>query len=281
MRPPPLAAFASLAGLALGPLAAHAQKPAAPPSAASRPDLGRLRKALETGGEGEKLAALRELSAAAGPSAGPAAALVSELLVRGASVPVVTLGLEVQGKLAQPAASASMAAYVRHRTPEVRRAAARALASTGGPEAVAALRAALRGSDAALRRDAASGLRTLKAKDAVPDLFSVLGKDVPEAASAIGTLCGAPDCQRLADLLGKLPFDLMQSGLEPILLRPEAEVPEDLKLELLERLRRLQTGEASTFLKTVRARYPKEGSARVRAGLEAAVSGRPVKKPEP
>ena len=76
----------------------------------------------------------------------------------------------------------------------------------------------------------------------------MLGKDVPEAAGAIGELCKPSDCQKLVDLLGKLPFDVMQSGLEPILLRPDAEIPEALKLDLLERLRELQTQEVVRIL---------------------------------
>jgi HEAT repeat protein len=146
---------------------------------------------------------------------------------------------------------------------------------------VTALRALLRGSDQNLRRRAASALAGLKATDAVEDLFAVLGKDVPEAANAIGVLCRPTDCQKFADFIGKIPFDVMQTGLEPILLRPDAEIPEAQKLELLERLRKLQTQEASAFVRSVLARFPKDGNVRVRAGLEAAASGRPVTNRKP
>jgi hypothetical protein len=141
---------------------------------------------------------------------------------------------------------------------------------------VSALRSLLRGNDASLRKLAASALAGLDATEAVPDLFAVLGKDVPEAAGAIGELCKPNECQKLVDLLGQLPFDVMQTGLEPMLLRPETEIPEAFKLELLERLRKLQTNEVSVFLRTVLARYPKDGNVRVKAGLEAAASGNPV-----
>ena len=252
---------------------------AAPPvakGAVAPAQVSKWKQALESGSEADKLAALGELATAPSSAAPAAAGLVSELLLRGASQRVLEAALAAAGKLGQASSSAAVAPYARHRQPEVRRAAALALATTGGPEAVAAFRAALRGNDRTLRGYAAAGLAKLQVKDAVPDLFAVLGKDVPEAAAAIGTLCAPADCRKLFALIGTLPFDAMQSGLEPILLRPETDVPEDVKLELLERLRKLQTKEASVFLQTVRARYPEKGSARIKNALEDAVNNRPV-----
>lgn len=258
-----------------------AQKPAPAPATSPKLDFPRLKNALETGDEPTKIAALGELAQAPKGAAPQAAGLVGELLARGASVAVLEKALEAERKLAQPSSSPAIVPYVRHRNPAVRRAAALALASTGGPPAVAALRAALRGNDAALRRVAASGLAGLAATEAVEDLFAVLGKNVPEAAGAIGQLCKPSECQKLVDSLGKLPFDVMESGLEPMLLRPESEIPEAFKLELLERLRKLQTKEVSVFLRTVLARFPKDGNVRVRAGIEAAASNKPVTNRKP
>ncbi len=273
----PLAALLVCFSAALVAFPAPADKPKAAPATSPKLDVARLKRALETGSEAERLSALTELATTPPDGAPAASAVVSELLVRGATVRVLEKALETLEKLAQPAASPAIAPYARHRTPALRRSATLALARTGGPAAVTALRAVLRGSDQALRRRAASALRDLKAADAVGDLFAVLGKDVPEAAGAIGELCTPTDCQKLVEQLGKMPFDVMQSGLEPIVLRPDSEIPEALKLDLLDRLGRLQTKEASVFLKTVRARFPKDGNARIRAALEAAVSGRPVK----
>jgi hypothetical protein len=272
----PLAAFLVSLLVGLAPLPASGEKPAKAPAASPKLDLARLKRALDAGNEAEKLAALAELAQAPKASAAPAAALVDDLLARGASVPVLEKALEAEAALAQAPSSAAVVPYVRHRNPALRRAAARTLAATGGPVAVTALRGLLRGSDPALRRQAASALATLRATEAVPDLFAVLGKDVPEAAGAVGALCRPNDCQKLVELLGKLPFDVMQTGLEPMILRPESEIPEAFKLDLLERLRKLQTQEVSTFLRVVLARFPKDGNVRVRAGLEAAASGKPV-----
>ena len=257
---------------------AHAEKPKAGASA-GRPDVDRLKRTLESGAEADQLAALDELGNMSGPSAALAAVPVNELLGRGASAGVLTRALEVAGKLGQASSSAAVAPYARHRTPEVRVTATRALARTGGPDAVAALRSILHGEDRGSRGFAASGLGTLKAKEAVPDLFAVLAKDVPEAAGAIGELCAPADCGKFSDLLGKFPFDLMQTGLSPILLRPESEVPAEFKLALLERLRKLQTDEARKFLAAVRASYPEKGNAWVKYGLDQAVDNKPVVPP--
>lgn len=257
---------------------AGADKPK-PAPAVGKAELDRLKAVLESGTEAEKLAALDDLGRMAGPSAGQAAVRVNELLTRGASVPVLVRALEVEGKLAQSASSSSVAPYARHRISEVRVAATKALAGTGGAEAVSVLKATLRGGDRRSRGFAASGLATLKAKDAVPDLFAVLAKDVPEAASSIGELCAPVDCTKFVDYLGKLPFDLIQTGLSPLLLRPESEITPEFKLDVLERLRKLQTDEAHTFLETLRALYPKDGNEWVKYGLEQAVGNKPVAMP--
>jgi len=266
-----------LSGVLLPGLAA-AEK-AKPAASVNKAELARQKQLLETGNEADKLAALDELAKQTGAGAAPAAAIVNELLGRGASLAVLTRALAAAGTLAQPASTAAVAPYARHRASELRVAATRALATTGGADAVTALRAILHGGDRASRGFAASGLANLKAKEAVPDLFAVLAKDVPEAAGAIGELCTGADCGKFVAELGRLPFDLMQTGLGPILLRPETEVSEQFKLDLLERLRKLQTEEGRKFLETIRASYPEKGNAWVKYGLEQAVGNKPVVPP--
>jgi hypothetical protein len=280
----------------------------APPAAkvkAPRLDLVALKRTLETGDEAAILAGLQELAVAKGQKAAPdAAVLVNELLARGSSVTVALAALELAGELAVRSSSPVAVTYLRHRVLDVRRAAAAALARIGGPEAVAGLRAALHDGDPRVRAAAATGLGTLKATEAVGDLFRVLykpqaacdcaqgdarcrarcentGGNSPEAAVAIGLLCAPVDCEKLVDLLGKLPFELVGRGLESILLRPEAEVSERYKLDVIERIGRLQTDAARVLLRTVRARYPEKGSAHVRLGLDAAIDGKPVPRPKP
>jgi hypothetical protein len=297
--------------LALGAPHVHGAPPkttAAPGKGGEKParvklDLPALKKALETGSEAAVLAALTEILAA--PSEGALTApLVNDLLVRGSSPTALLRALEVAGGLAQRSSSVPVTRYLRHRSPLVRRAAAQALGATGGPDAVAGLRAALHDGEGSVRRVAAASLGTLRAREAVSDLFTVMfkpaapcdcaqgdkaclarcdqsGGSMPEAAVAIGSMCAPDECKKLVDLVGKLPFDLVTRGLEPLLLRPETEVSEGYKLDVIEHLRRLQTPEARRFLETVRARYPEKGSVHVRHGLSEAIEGRPVPKPKP
>lgn len=244
-------------------------------------DTERLKKDIDSGEESQVLAALGELAAAAESDRPAAAELSGLVLARGGSTKVLAQALEVTGKLAQKSSSSAVAPYVRHRQPEVRKAAALALIQTGGPEAVQALRDALRGSDAPLRGIAASGLGSLKAYEAVPDLFAVLPRGVGEAASAIGELCRGAECSKFVELIGKLPFDVMDAGLSPILLRTDPEVGEAVQLDVVERVYRLQTTDALDLLKAAHAAFPAKGSAKVKAALNAVAAGRPLPKETP
>lgn len=252
--------------------------PAPKPVAHATLNLAELKRALESGDEDRALGALDQIEQAGGASAAP---LVDALLNRGASSKLLLRALSVAGSLGKESSSAAIAPYVKHRAAEVRRAAALSLTHTKGKLAVQALREALRSNDAALRGTAAEGLGSLGAKEAVPDLFVVLPKEVPEAAGAIGGLCSGAECKKFLDFLGKLPFDVMESGFLPILLRTGTEVPDDLKLNLIDRLRRMATPKTNQVLSTALASYPAGGSPQVKTALDAALHGHSVKSDEP
>jgi HEAT repeat protein len=254
--------------------APHNDKPAAHSSL----NLESTKKALESGDQARTLAALDEIELSQDRKAAP---LVDALLTRGASSKILLRALGVAGALGQQSSSAASAPYVNHRANDVRRAAAQSLARTKGPLAVQALRTALRSSDPGLRAAAADGLGALGAKDAVPDLFVVLPKETPAAAGAIGTLCSAEDCQKFVALLGKLPFDVMQSGFLPILLRTGPEVPDGLKIKLIEQLRRLATAKANELLTSALGSFPANGNPKVKAAIDAALRGHSVSGDEP
>jgi HEAT repeat protein len=236
----------------------------------SKLDLPSLQKSLESGDERQALAALATIGSSAEPAGAP---LVEQLLGRGASVAVLSRAIETLGILAQPSSGAALAPYAQHRTAELRRGALRALIATKSPVAGDVLRKALRGSDASLRAIAARGLGQLGVRAAVPELFNVLPKDVAEAAQALGQLCVGAECEKLTNLLGKLRFEVMESAIVPLLLRPPADVPDELKLKLIERLRRMATGPANQLLQTALATFPVDGSPRVKQGLERALKG--------
>lgn len=260
------------AALALGPTAALAA-PASKAPARATLNLDTTKKALESSDEAQVLAALNEIEQAADRRAAP---LVEALLSRGANSKLLLRAIAVAGVLGAPSSSSALAPYVRHRTPEVRRAAAQSLARTKGSVAISALRDALRGNDPTLRSSAAEGLGALGAKEAVPDLFVVLPKEVPEAAGAIGVLCRGDECKRFVGLLGKLPFDVMESGFLPLLLRTDADAPDAAKLQLIEQLRRMATQKSGALLATALASYPANGSPKIRAAIDGAIHGRPV-----
>ncbi|MEZ4222418.1 MAG: HEAT repeat domain-containing protein [Polyangiaceae bacterium] len=239
-------------------------------AAASRLDPAKLKAELESRDESRMLAALKHV-ADAGDAGKPVTPHVEALVRRGASVEVLTLALNVLAGLKQPSSSAAIAPYYRHRVPEVRLAATKALLQTGGPAGIKALRAALRSPDARVRGMAASGLGSLNASEALPDLFAALNHNVGEAATSIGQLCKPVECEKLAGYLGKLPFDVVTSGFDQILFRPEKEMPEEQKIRIVGRLRELGTKDAGNYLADVAERWPKDWSKRVKQAIDAAV----------
>lgn len=266
-----LAASGSVSAAPPQPGPAKAAKPSASaPAAKSKLDLPALQKSLESGDATQVLAALDTITKSGDPAGAP---LVEALLGRGADVKVLSRAIETLGILAQPSSGAALAPYAQHRTPELRRAALRALVAGKSPLAGDVLRRALHGSDASQRAIAARGLGELNVRAAVPELFSVLPKDVAEAARSLGQLCVGAECEKFMDLLGRLRFEVMESGMVPILLRPQADVPDELKLKLIERLRRMATKPANQLLQSALAQFPADGSPKVKTGLERALKG--------
>ena len=265
-----LAASASVLAAPPKTAPAKAAKPAAPAAAKSKLDLPDLRKALESGDSAQMLGALETIGNSGDPAGAP---LVEALLGRGADATVLSRAIETLGVLGQPSSGAALAPYAQHRTPELRRAALRALIASKSPLAGDVLRRALRGSDASQRAIAARGLGELNVRAAVPELLTVLPKDVAEAAQSLGQLCVGAECEKFTGMLGHLRFETMESGMVPLLLRPQADVPDDVKLKLIEKLRRMATQPANQLIQTALAKFPADGSPQVKRGLERALKG--------
>jgi HEAT repeat protein len=213
-------------------------------------------------------------ASAAGPSGTPVAPPIEALLRRGATMPVTKAALEALGAIGARSSSAAIRPYLHHRSADLRRAAARALGSTRGPEALAAFKEGLRSNDGQVRGFSATGLGTLGASEALPDLFLALDRNVGEAAASIGQLCGGADCDKFLSRLGKEPFDVMTSGIDPILFRIPP-LPDEKLIKLVGDIRELGTPEAGRYLADVLNRWPATGSKRVRQSLESAVSSLP------
>jgi len=207
-----------------------------------------------------------------GRAAGAAAPVIVDLLQKGMPYPLTEAAIDTLGDIESEPSSATIAWYARHRDVEVRRSAVKALAHTKGAAAVKALRLALSDEDPRVRGYAATGLGSLRAKEAVAELFVALDHKVNEAAVSIGQLCSPADCESLEGRLGRLPFDVISSGLDQMLFRPAGEVSDDAKVKLVGRVRELGTAEANHFLQDVAARWPASGSARVKLSIDQAVS---------
>src|SRR6185312_2691042 len=164
---------------------------------------------------------------------------IVERLKLGLPAPVTLAAIETLGDTENEGASEVLAWYAHDRTLSLRRAAVQALGRTKGAAAEKALRAALSDSDDAVRGTAATALGGMKAKDALPDLFLALDHKVEEAAASIGQLCEPKDCERLADKLGHVPFDVMTGGLDQILLRPVKDIDEETKIKIVGKVREL------------------------------------------
>jgi hypothetical protein len=244
----------------------------------SKLDLPGLQKALESGNSAQMVAALETIGNSGDPAGAP---LIEALLGRGADATVLSRAIETLGLLGQPSSGAALAPYAQHRTPELRRAALRALIASKSPVAGDVLRRALRGSDASQRGIAARGLGELNVRAAVPELLTVLPRDVPEAAQSLGQLCVGAECEKFTGMLGHLRFETMESGMVPLLLRPQADVPDEVKLKLIDKLRRMATQPANQLLQTALAKFPADGSPKVKLGLERALKGFSVTEGSP
>lgn len=207
----------------------------------------------------------------AGAAAKPIVPTLNSVLKKGSSTALLTQVIQVTSKLEDPSSSAAIAPYVRHRVPAVRQAAAKALAHTKGPEAIKALRRGLRSRDAVVRGIAAGALGSLGAKEALPDLFNAFDHNVGEAAVSIGQLCDKKSCDQFLKRIGKVPFDIITSGLDQMLFRPATNMSDDEKIAIIGRLRELGTGEAGKYLADVGERWPKDWSKRVKQAIDAAV----------
>jgi HEAT repeat protein len=192
--------------------------------------------------------------------------------LRAGLTPALTLAaIETLGDTESETATDILAWYSHHRNVEIRRNAIQSLARTKGTQAVTALRNALSDPDPAVRGLSATALGDMRAKDAVPALFAALEHNVPEAAAAIGELCYDTDCERLAAKIGHMPFDVVTSGLDEVLLRPPVDVKDDIKMKIVGRVREMGTAEANRFLKGVQTRWPTRASARVKQAIDQAV----------
>lgn len=222
---------------------------------------------LKSGDPMKIRAALDEIRMA-GKGGARLAPVIADLLQKGLTRELTEAAIDTLGDTEAEAGSAAIAPYARHRNVKVRQASVKALAKTKGPAAIKALRAALGDSDPMVRGFSANALGALNAKDATGDLFVALDHKVNEAAAALGQVCGADECDKLATRLGRLPFDIVTGGLDQVLFRKD--LNDDAKIKTIGKLRELGTGEANKFLKDVQKRL-QGASPRIKQSIEQAI----------
>lgn len=224
---------------------------------------------LKSGDAGKIRSALDEVRLAGKTAGAPFVAPIVALLEKGVTPQLAQAAIDTLGDLEAQPSSPAIAEYMQFRDVRVRQAAVKALAKTKGPAAVRALVKGLSDQDPMVRGVAANALGQMKAKAAVPDLFLALDHRVNEAATSIGMLCDAADCEKLGARIGKIPFDVVSSGVEQALFR--SDVGDDTKIKLVGRIRELGTQEANKFLRATTKKWPAKGSPRIKQALDQAV----------
>lgn len=224
---------------------------------------------LKSGDASKIRNALDEVRLAGKTAGAPYVAPIVALLKSGMTTTLTEAAIDTLGDLEAQPASDAIAEYMQHRNVRVRQAAVKALGKTKGPAAVRALVKGLSDQDAMVRGVAANALGQMKAKTAVPDLFLALDHHVNEAATSIGMLCDAGECEKLGARIGKIPFDVASAGVEQAIFR--SDVSDDTKIKLVGRIRELGTQEANKFLRETLKKWPAKGSARIKQALDQAV----------
>ena len=227
-----------------------APKAAAPKKGASKQVVTDALAQLKTH-EPDKIVAALEAVRPLREEAASLVPIVHELLDDGLPPAAAQSAIAFMADVEANEAVSTLATYSSHRDEGVRRAATKALGHFKTPAATTALRRVLGDQDAGVRGAAASALGAQRTRAALPDLIIALDQRVLEAASAIGQICDKEECRPLLARLGKLPFDVVTGGLAVALYRPNAEVPEKFKIEIVEHIRELGTMEAHKFLEDV------------------------------
>jgi hypothetical protein len=106
---------------------------------------------------------------------------------------------------------------------------------------------------------------------AVEDLFVALDRGIAAAAESIGRLCDDSACLKLADRVGKVPFEAMSEALGHVILRTDKRVSTATKVEVVARVANLRTPQAAALLRGVKSRWPEGGDHAAFNALDAAL----------
>lgn len=206
-----------------------------------------------------------------GSKAAPAVTTGNSVLARGLPAELAAVALRALAKVGQESSSRVIRPYLHHRQVELRREAVRALVGTKGQVAKDGLRRALSDPDPEVRGVAATGLGDLGAAEHVDALLVALDQGVFQAAASVGKLCSPEQCEVYASRMGRVAFEVMASGFEPMLFRDAKQISDEQKIRIVGRVRDVGTEQAREFLMDVRGRWPRKGSQAVKRALDLAL----------
>ncbi|HKP64370.1 MAG TPA: HEAT repeat domain-containing protein [Polyangiales bacterium] len=225
---------------------------------------------LQDAPEGELIGLLDRVANARTSSETRAAAAVAvaKLLERGHTDAVTDRALETLGALGAPQGGRMLAQYTHHRRPATRARAYAALGKVAGADPALRQRVAngLRDDWPGVRGAAARALEVLKAREATATLLQAVGRGVPEAAVTLGTIGEPSSLEGFTAYLGKQPLDVMLSGYDRWLSRPDLD--EKAKLGIIARLEDVAGPEVLRFVSALGRR--RELSPAVRQSAAAA-----------
>lgn len=218
------------------------------------------------------------------PSQPPARATASRAELAASGEPTGGAAPRVAADELPPAAVATLLAFTHHRRVAARALAVQAVANVAGREPKLRREVADGLSDSApeVRATAARGLRELRATEATPRLLAAFARGVPEAAVTLGSIGDAASLTAYHAQLTRAPLELMLSGYERYLLRPD--LNDKVKLETVAKLEDLAGEPVLRFLSGL-ARQPQPSpalkqallaaSARIAKGLQRSAAGGP------
>jgi HEAT repeat protein len=193
---------------------------------------------LQDAPEGELIGLLDRVANArtSGETRAAAALAVAKLLERGHTDAVTDRALETLGTLGAPQGGRVLAQFTHHRRPAARAHAFAALGKVAGSDQALRHRVAngLRDNWPSVRGAAARALEVLKAREATPILLLAVGRGVPEAAVTLGAIGEPSSLEGFTAHLGKQPLEVMLSGYDRWLSRPDLD--EKAKLGIIARL---------------------------------------------
>ncbi|MEM1417218.1 MAG: HEAT repeat domain-containing protein [Myxococcota bacterium] len=171
---------------------------------------------------------------------------IARRIRRGLPPPLVVPAIEALELIGHASAGPVLEMLLRHRSAEVRAAAAAAVAEVEARRAGPALRAALDDPDPNVRATAALALGRVGDRRATPDLFRALERGLYEASASLGQLVRAPDVARYLGYLRRLPLSVLTPGLTEMLARRD--LPNATKLEIVEAVGAVGSIDAKRYL---------------------------------